>query len=489
MPVKYNDYREKDDYIGNVPISEQILTPNNDSAVSDMLSNIISEKQKMDNTSVIKMVGALTPVTYYHTIGSSNGSTIASDAQGPSDLGTDTKKYQKIKKFLIKLESGVNLEPPENESDKTYDATGNLIILPRTIKPVEGDMFIMEYYNKTYCWVISSVEVATFESEQGFKCSFTLYRKDYIVPEKQVTETYIYHHEFVGTTYRPILTPEEYEILTHGGELYKHLSDVFNDLFYDKNINGYVFKEYDFEKNNKRIKDNININTLGSRGGLFRASYDGDVYNMTRAPIRVTDEAMAYDNFLNEFIAKNRIFRKYEGIIITTEPMLALDRVSYKRSVYSCIEARTVAHFKNTIVSPISVQQLQQGLSSYLVGKKNVLYHDGKAQIPGVNPLHQADFFPQTLTESILNGKNADMSTKCTGIVYASIDNFIIETIVRYIYDKTDDFVDRIKYLYDNLDNLYEHNIAYNRIYYLFPLLGYVIEHSLQKMYSDNIVE
>ena len=79
------------------------------------------------------------------------------------------------------------------------------------------------------------------------------------------------------------------------------------------------------------------------------------------------------------------------------------------------------------------------------------------------------------------------MEVKCTGKVYSSIDNFIIETITRYVYNKTDDFIDRIKYLYDHIDSLYEHEISYNNIFYLFPLLGYVLEHSLQKIYSDNV--
>lgn len=490
MPIKYNDYHEKDDFIGNTPISEQISHVNvEQSTMEDMLSNIISEKQKVDNSSIIKMVGALTPVTYYHNIAAkSAGGNLASNAQGPSDISIDNKRFQKIKNFLLKLDSGVQLESPEEETDKTYDASGSCLILPRTIQPAEGDYFIMEYYNKTYCWFINSVEVTTFESETGFKCQFDLYKRDYKIPEEQVVETYIYHHEFVGTTYRPILTPEEYEILQFGGKVYNHLSEVYNDLFYDKKINGYIFKDYDFEKSKKHYKDINNINTLGRRGGLFRASYDGDTSVLLGNPRRIREEFMVYDNFLNEFMFKNRLFRKYDGILLFVEPMLTIDRVSYKRSIYNCLEACTVAYFKNTSVSPVMIEMLQQGLCSYLVGKQNVIYSDPNIDhediLDDMNPFKE--FFPKTLTEAIINGKKADMSVKCSGMVYASIESFIIETITRYIYGKLDDFVDRIKYLHENIDNLYEHNIAYNDIFYLFPLLGYVIEQSLQKMYSDN---
>lgn len=495
MPIKYNNYKEKDDYIGNTPIVEQIIpsTSNNDKAVNDMMSNIISEKQKMDNTAVIKMTGALTPVLYYHNVlTNTTGGTLVSNSSGPSNISIENKKFQKIKNFLIKIESGIQLESPEEEEDKAYSASGTIIIMPRTIQPSEGDYFIMEYYNKKYCWFITGVEVATFENDNGFRCTFSLYKKDYVIPESQVTATYIYHHEFVGTTYRPILTPEEYEILQHAGALYNHISDIYNSLFYDKIVNGYVFKDYDYEKSKKHYKDINNINTLGRRGGNFRGSYDGEVYSVINQPVKVKEEAKAYDNLINKFMYDNKIFRNFEGVLLSVEPMLTVDRVCYKRSIYGCLEANTVAYFKNTLVSPTNIQMLQQGLCSYLVGKKNVLYHSkddesGETYYTNNSFNNISEFFPQTLTDQLLNGNKLDMSVKCTGKVYSSIDNFIIETIVRYVYKKTDDFVDRIKYLYNNMDVLYEHEIAYNKIFYLFPLLGFVLEQSLQKIYSDNI--
>ena len=492
MPIKYNKNQGSDDYINNVPITEQISNQDStEQKINDMLSNIIEEKQKLNNTSMIKMMSSLTSVTYYHIVPElSANNSIASDSSGPSDIGVETKKYQKIKNFLVKLDSGLSTSQEGEEDDKNYSASGTLTILPRTIKPMEGDHFIMSYYNKTYCWKIDSVETLSFESDTGFKCEYSIYKENYDFPDSCISQVYTYHHEFIGTTYRPILTLEEYETLKNAGKLYDHLSDVYNSLFYDKVINGYIFKDYDYEKSNKHFMDNNNINTLGRRGGVFRGSYDGEVYNIIDAPIKIRDEAKAYDNFINEFMLKNKVFRKFEGILLSVEPMLAIDRVGYKRSIYNCLEANTVAYFKNTSVSPIEIKLLQNGVCSYLVGKKNVIYHpendDYNVHLP-VKPGPHSHFFPQTLTDQLLNGKSLDMEVKCTGKVYSSIDNFIIETITRYVYNKTDDFIDRIKYLYEHIDSLYEHEISYNNIFYLFPLLGYVLEHSLRKIYSDNV--
>jgi hypothetical protein len=120
-------------------------------------------------------------------------------------------------------------------------------------------------------------------------------------------------------------------------------------------------------------------------------------------------------------------------------------------------------------------------INAYFVGKFNVIHDD---EISSFSEL--PDFFPQPLVEQIKTGKNRDLNLLFNGTIYNSIESVIIDTIVRFIYKKTDDFVDRFVYLYDNTDNLYEHNISYANIYYLFPMLGFIIERKLEEMYTSN---
>ena len=231
--------------------------------------------------------------------------------------------------------------------------------------------------------------------------------------------------------------------------------------------------------------DNNNINTLGKRGGIFRGNYDGDSFAYQNMPRIVRKEDIAYDNMLNHFITKNRIFRKYDGVTLSVEALLNLDRVGYKRSIFNCLETRTVANFKNTFVSPVNIAYMQHGVPSYLVGKKNVIYSD----VPIMDCVpDEEQIFPTKLTTNILNGNKSEMQDPCSNKVYSSVESMIIETIVRFVYKQTHDFIDRFEYLYNNIDKLYEHNIKYADIYYLFPMLGYVIEKSLEEIYSDNIL-
>ena len=133
------------------------------------------------------------------------------------------------------------------------------------------------------------------------------------------------------------------------------------------------------------------------------------------------------------------------------------------------------------MVLPVPIDYYQLGISSYFVGKKNIIHSE--KSIAGSEKSNEPKF-PESLINQMKLGKNLDMNLSMRDTVYSSIDDLIIETIIRYVYKKSDDFIDRFQYLYDNLDNLYEHNISYANIYYLFPLLGYIIEQTLREMYK-----
>lgn len=491
-PIKFNDNNSNDDYLSSVPITEIITTPHNDTTnkdttqnnTEDMLREIVRERIKMKNTSILEMVGVLTTVTYYRSIKDPQNN-YASDSNGPNQVAMENKKYDEITKFKVKINGAANFGQEGDEENKSYESSGSLIILPRTIKPVEGDLFIMSYYGRNVCYKISTVDTKTFEQDSGFECQYVQYKEDYTVPSSMISSRYIYFHEFVGTTYRPILTSREYDNIQHLSELFNHISQVFNDLFYDKIINGYLLKSYDYEKNIKSSTlDNNNINTLGKHGGIFRGNNDRDSLSYQNMPRIVNSEDIVYDNMLNHFMTKNRIFRKYDGMLLSVEALLNLDRVSYKRSIFNCLETQTVANFKNTFVSPVNIGYMQHGVPSYLVGKKNVIYSN--TPIANIDKEH---VFPENLTNKVINGKKIDdMRDSCVNKIYNSVESMIIETIVRFIYKENHDFIDRFEYLYNNIDKLYEHDMDYSDIYYLFPMLGYVIDKSLDEIYSDNIL-
>ena len=239
---------------------------------------------------------------------------------------------------------------------------------------------------------------------------------------------------------------------------------------------------YDIDKDLKEFKDNTNINTLGKYCGVYRSTIQMDYQNHAVRPRGVGFENAAYDNNLNTFISKNRVFRYYDGLLLSVEPKLGLDRVSYKRSIFGCLEAQSISNYKNTFVSPSRIEILTQNINSYFVGKMNVIHDDHPSPDKG-----EFELVPESLIIQLKNGKSEDMNVKCTGLLYASLDALIIETIVRYVYKRTDDFIDRFLYLYDNMDNLYEHDISYANIYYLFPMLGFILERTLEEMYNNNI--
>ena len=479
MPIKNKDIGM--DLVNNSPLVEQVAN-SQQSAVEDMMSEIIAEQTKAKATSIMNMVGVLTTVDFYQMdTDSSNNYQV--DANGPSDIAYDNKTFTEIKNFKVKLTNSTNLQNDGDEDEKNYITNGSLIVLPRTIKPNINDFFIMEYYGKKMCYRISSVDVRSYENDSGFYCEYVLYKKDYIVPQSQISTRKLYIHELIGTTYRPIMTSNELEILNKFQKLYKHLSDTFNNLFYDKTIDAYICKNYDKERDNKLFNDINNINILGKRGGLFKGNLQGDSFTYQNVPHGVRIEDKVYDNLLNIFMNRNKVFRDYEGMLLSVEPLLGDDRVGYRRSVFGCVETQSIANYKHNCVSPIAIEILSPEVNSYLVGKMNAI-HDS---VPHTNP-DQKEFFPESLKNLLINGKKQDMNLKCSDIIYNSLDSMMIETIVRYVYNRKDDFVDRFVYLYENMDNLYEHDISYANIYYLFPLIGFILEKQLEEMYKNNII-
>lgn len=479
MPIKYKN--SGSDLVNNTPIVEKIKDTVISQSTDDMMSEIISEKLKMKATSALNMVGVLTPVLYYQAVNDSSNN-YSSDASAPSDISFDTKKFIEIKDFRIKLTNSTTFENDGEEDEKSYITNGSFIVLPRTIKPNIGDMFMMVYYGRKICYQVTSVETVSYENDSGFECQYNIYKEGYSIPDNQIQSRKIYRHELVGTTYRPILDNVELELLHKFEKLYDHLGSVFNNLFYDKSVDSYIYQNYDAERINNRFMDNININTLGKRRGLFRANTQGDTFAHQNIPHVIPLQDKVYDNLLNTFIAKNKIFRNHNGLLLSVEPKMGEDRVGYKRSIFGCLETKSIANYKNTFVLPTKIEILTPNINSYFVGKMNAIHSDH----PDFND--KPDFFPENLMTQLLNGKSTDMNIKCTELVYNSIDSMIIETIVRWCYDKRDDFIERFKYLYDNIDNLYEHDISYANIYYLFPMIGYILNRTLEEMYSNNIL-
>lgn len=480
MPIKYKN--TGNDLINNVPFVEKLKENESYDKMEDMMSEITAERLKMKASSMINMVGVLTPVLYYQAVADSTNN-YNSDASGPSDIAFDIKKFIEIKNFKIKLSGATNLDNENDEEEKSYISSGSFIVLPRTIQPNIGDMFMMEYYGRKMCYQVSSVNSVTYENDSGYECEYTLYKQDYSIPANQIAARRIYRHELIGTTYRAVFDEYEVELIEKFEKLYNHIQTVFNNLFYDSSIDGYICKNYDIERDKKQLLDNNNINTLGKRYGVFRANTSDDASGYDLVPREVPTEYQVYDNLLNNFIGKNRIFRDFNGLLLSVEPKMGIDNVNYRRSIFGCLETQNISNYKNNFVLPTKIQILTPEINAYFVGKFNVIHDD---EISSFSEL--PDFFPQSLIEQVKNGKSKDLNVTFNGLVYNSIESVIIDTIMRYVYKKTNDFVDRFLYLYENIDNLYEHNISYANIYYLFPMLGYVIENKLEEMYSSNTV-
>ena len=126
MPKKFNDYDDSD-YLSNIPITERITTPQANTiqnTTEDMLSEIVDERTKMKNTSMMEMVGVLTTVTYYRSVKDPQNN-YASDSNGPNGVALDTKKYDEISNFKVKINGSANFGQEGEENNKSYESNGS----------------------------------------------------------------------------------------------------------------------------------------------------------------------------------------------------------------------------------------------------------------------------------------------------------------------------------------------------------------------------
>lgn len=484
MPIKYDkfDIRPEDSTLSNAPLVERLKDKEKRDSFSDMMSNIIKDKQTIKSSSLIDMIGTLTTVNYYHLLPMEKNNLVL-DANGPNDVSVENKKFKLIKDFKVKLNGELSLENEGEEDNKSYITSGSLIILPRTIKPYENDYFTMYHYGKIICYRITSVTDKSFEEDSGFECEYVLYKEDY--EPKEVVDTYVFIQELVGTNYRPVLTPLEYKNLRNVEEIYHRISDTFNNIFYNRNINSHLLKyNTDDNCNNENIN---NIIYKSDNGILIRTAerYIGDSYNkcpsMCGNPTINSDSTM-YDPYLEKFISKNRIFRDFEGLIISPDSILPVDNLVYKRSIFGCIESTSISNYKNMYISAANIDTARPSVNGFLVGKASITHVINDTGV-------DLDLIPKNLISKLKNAKSINMfEQKHNDIVFSSYTDLIIDLIVRYVYKKEKDVYDGLVDLYKDIDELNEDNIKHTNIYYLFPIFGYIIEKTLEKRFHDNIL-
>ena len=127
---------------------------------------------------------------------------------------------------------------------------------------------------------------------------------------------------------------------------------------------------------------------------------------------------------------------------------------------------------------PVHFQYGTPDFSPILQGKTFIVHVASIAN--GVFSLYPPNFL-STVSTLVSENKNHRKTT------YSHIYKFIVEIIAHYINKFDSTMVDKLLYLYEKKDELNASKFKFREfMFYLYPILGYIIHKTLEKLASKN---
>ncbi len=213
-------------------------------------------------------------------------------------------KYNKIIDFPVYGLDDIRLDIDDGDEGLNTNYTADVIILPNTIVPSPNDMFFITYLDKSFVFIVTSMEYDTIKSNNFYKVGIALKDISDVIQDQldeQVVDTYDCVFRNIGTEDKCILRSDDHEKC-------KELS---------------LIKE--------RLQEN------------FMLHYYSDFFNTI--VVRGNDENYIYDKYLVKFIIENKLlFNQYSYKTIALSNILwnRADDIIYSTSVYTDIERGNV---------------------------------------------------------------------------------------------------------------------------------------------------
>ena len=451
--------------IGNAVIQDKLTTKDN--PLSRMTSNF------------------KTTVTYYQQkVTGRNDYVINTGNLGSTDVNKNA--FIQIKDFIIICQDALNVSLEKNDGNVSLMGDGTATVLPKTIKPLVNDYFVMNTLNKNNLYRITEVNKNSIEQDSAYSITYQLVEENSVEELNKITQNivqkckFIYAH--VGQDFRTIFREDEYEALEKMEEMYIELGKLYNEFFYNVEKNTYVLN-YDVGD----IKDSEGVSIEESRiqdqPWTLINPLDGRQNKVT--PPKLNDQdvwygSLMYDRLLVEFIIRNSIFTNVNGKIIqVTQLQKDLERW-YGKSIFYAIETQNKnrVFFKYRMPSPVTRITISGNLNMYGV----VSLEPIPTYLPGCLSIIPEKLFDYTAANTLKDRSLKDPSLN----VYTSMVDLICETIALFINKQYDSILDRLLMIYEGIDEFCQLSIKDQNAFYLFPTLAYVIRKTMDRLSDPN---
>lgn len=464
-------YRKKD-VLNSVPIKNTVGTNimNTDIKSSNIEQNIlntlIEERNKVHNTKTVLQTGVLTPITYFSQSNIPNQGDMI-NIEAANNLALNSNLYTKINNLEVKFLNAIELEDESSEMGKSFTLNGSIQFLPKTIKPKENDYFIL-YFNDSYkLYRVTKVNIDNPLLDAAITAEFTLadngenFIYDDWVLKPNVIKEFNFVKEYYGTSYRCIIESTYSDTVAHLRELYQYMGMIYIQNFYNADFNLYFLKSdyFDFRTIEYGKNDIININ-----GKELDISVPEEYY----------DEELAY------FLRNNSIFLNIGSYnLFIPNDILPWNEIHYNNTIFKALENREAERFMNRKMIASQVLYSTGSTPPCLYGKYIITH------VKDAHASEERRFLNPVLEDTIFNFNN---KTPFAERDYASISNLMAETIGLFIRNENiEEILVRLEFIWKNKSKLHvsPEGIFPNNAYYLYPLLGYVINKVVAIKFND----
>ena len=266
--------------------------------------NIFQFEERLKAPSSRFIDSTQTYVDYYH-IDNEGTTTDAGFIDVASILGFRSPiKFKKIHDFPLYGIEQIVLSIQDADQGLDTEYTGEAIILPNTIKPLQNDYFVIKYLRDSYLFRVTDVNYDSVMADGFYRISYML---DFIDDEKfqelekQVEESYECVLENIGTENNCIIESTVHVNLTEINKIYDEMVQTYLSIFYDERYNCVL----------------------------------GDLNKGRRL----------YDPYMTDFINRHHLFNKkndLQTIILSEQIEDKFYKIKYEKSVYRFIERQDV---------------------------------------------------------------------------------------------------------------------------------------------------
>ena len=381
-------------------------------------------KSRLNNPFYIYGDRKPTIVTYYNI--NHNASTIDKGSSTLyDDIGQNSSlRFNKIENFhLYGLEKiNVNLDVGEYGLESPIE--GEALILPNTIVPVPGDMFIINHViDKPYLFMVTGIGIDTLYTGANFyKISYKLTRTDMdaltSLETVQTIKRFTYKAGNVGTTLTPLIESNQAELIDKIEDNIDTLLNYYMNLFYKNSVQNFILE--------------------------YQHMY-------------------LYDPYLIEFMIRNKLFALSGNNYFHVEQAVYIGdtfALEYDHTIFKDIEIKK-SNMRLNSVYPVPVDDpnslLVDRLESYYKLSNKVMYKDYD------NPINWLDM---DLLDRVINNELYDEDSN---LYYRNL-------LILYMNNKEFDITDKI------MNSIMDLEFNYTKeLFYMIPILVFILKSYVNK--------